>query len=116
MNNPIGHGFNSERRGKGGLCENHYLAKSGVLISPSNIAYPFRNLRHFIRGHNQLFLQKDLIMKSFISMNLSSCRGTKRCNAETRLYEVLTGRKTSWKGWRATYKGSLSTGDMTDDL
>jgi ParB-like chromosome segregation protein Spo0J len=83
---------------------------SGILRSPENILYEFKNLTHFVREHSYLFLEQDVIWKRSGT--------TIRCNASHGLLDLFGRSKNvrgSWKGW-TVYSHVEHTYNNGDDL
>jgi hypothetical protein len=73
--------------------ETNKRSQEGVLRSPENITYPFRNITQFVRDNPQLFAPEDLVWKKDRSSDV--CRASRGLQA-------LFARKfvrASWKGW-----------------
>jgi hypothetical protein len=82
----------------------------GVLRSPENKLYPFRNLTHFVREHPQLFFPEDVVWKK--RDRAFQCRAS---HALLRLFghgKVVPG---TWKGW-TRYSWVEHTFNAGDDL
>lgn len=66
---------------------------SGILRSPDYVTYPFRNMSHFVRTNQSLFLPEDVEWYG---------KGSKQCRALKGLLTLTAkGNHTrgSWKGW-----------------
>ena len=90
--------FNVEiKKGKRAAGVDHFHSKRYWLVSPKQIRYEFKNLRHFVRNNAHLFDRDEVIWVPY--SNGSGTIGRVQCKA-LRLYKVLRGERGSWKGWR----------------
>ena len=69
----------------------HHAAITGILRSPDNVTYPFRNMAQFVRDHEMLFLSQDTEWDE-----KGKCRAYKGLLGLTGKGNHVRG---SWKGW-----------------
>jgi len=77
--------------------ERHVNARDWALIAPDGTEYRFRNLRHFIRTHQDLFTEEELRISG--QKNAAPI-------ATFKLYHLRPGAKhpyESWHGWSWAY-------------
>jgi hypothetical protein len=82
----------------------------GVLRSPENKLYPFRNLTHFVRENPQLFAPEDVVWKK--ERHAIQCRASRGLIG---LFGHSKDVRGSWKGW-TRYSWVEHTFNAGDDL
>lgn len=89
------------REGQHAKIEHNLMAKSYCLKSPDNVSYVFRNLRHFVRNHADLFPPGYAVEVLDSPGKLQSTRGSKAANG---LGALFTGKRDSYLGWVGVWK------------
>ncbi len=86
------------------LGPTHHRSKEVKFISPCGKVYSVKNITNFVREHEYLFFQNDVVWKSNriskTQKRHSTATGCLRCNASAGLIQVASERKSSWKNWR----------------
>lgn len=77
--------------------DQHIAAKMWKLVSPTGNVYEFRNLKKFVRDHENLFSPEDVQWKEQSGTHQTWC---KAFQALSRLRPSCSKPLTEWNGWR----------------
>lgn len=84
--------------------DQHIAAKMWKLVSPTGNVYEFRNLKKFVRDHENLFNPEDVQWKEQSGTHQTWC---KAFQALSRLRPSCSKPLTEWNGWR--WIGGMNT-------